>query len=119
MADKVMNTKTSLGSEEVISMAVQAFTAGKFRTSSQSSRIATFDGMPPIPWFMLLLTIVGFMFCVVPGLIMYFVVIRKLRRFHSLVVTVTPATGGSDVSVKYPDWAERTTQQFLASLPKA
>ena len=50
---------------------------------------------------------------------MYFLAIKKLRRFHSLVVTVTPANGGTDVSVKYPDWAERTTQQFLNALPKA
>jgi len=119
MADQVLNAKTSLGNEEVISLAVQSFTAGKFRTSSQSSRIATFDGMPPIPWFMLLLTIVGFVFCIVPGLIMYFVVIRKLRRFHSLVVTASPVTGGTDVSVKYPDWAGKAAQQFLNSLPKA
>ena len=119
MADKVSNVRTSLGNEEVISLAVQTFTAGKFRTSSQSSRIATFDGMPPIPWLMLLLTIVGFLFCLIPGVIMYFLAIKKLRRFHSLVVTVTPANGGTDVSVKYPDWAERTTQQFLNALPKA
>ena len=118
MADKVTNIKTSLGNDEVISLAVQSFTAGKFRTSSQSSRIATFDGMPPIPWFMLLLTIVGFVFCLIPGIVMYFLVIKKMRKFHSLVVTVTPVTGGSDVSVKYPDWAERTTRQFVNSLPK-
>lgn len=74
MADKVLNVRTSLGNEEVISLAVQSFTAGKFRTSSQTSRIATFDGMPPIPWFMLLLTILGFMFCVVPGILMYVLV---------------------------------------------
>jgi len=119
MADKVSNVRTSLGNEEVISLAVQTFTAGKFRTSSQSSRIATFDGMPPIPWFMLLLTILGFLFCLIPGIVMYFVVIKKMRRFHSLVVTVSPVNGGTDVSVKYPDWAERTTQQFLNALPKA
>ncbi len=119
MADKVMNSRTSLGSDEVISQAVQAFTAGKFRTSSQSGRIATFDGMPPIPWFMLLLTILGFLFCVIPGIIMYFLVIRKMRRFHSLVVTVSPVPGGTDVSVKYPDWAGNTVQRFMNSLPKA
>ena len=74
--------------------------------------------MPPIPWFMLLCTIIGFVMCVVPGFIMYFLVIWKLRRFHNLVVTASPITGGTEVSITYPDWRAKQTQRFLAALPQ-
>ncbi len=117
MADKVTNGKTSLPSEEVIVRAVQFFSTEKFRASSQSGRTATFDGRPPIPWFMLLLTIIGYLCCIVPGIIMYFMVIRKLRRFHNLVVTASPVSGGTEVSVTHPDWAAGQAKRFLAALP--
>ena len=118
MADKVTNGKTSLPSEEVIVRAVQFFSTEKFRASSQSGRTATFDGRPPIPWFMLLLTIIGYLCCIVPGIIMYFMVIRKLRRFHNLVVTASPIDGGTEVSVTHPDWAASQAKRFLAALPQ-
>ena len=117
MADKLKNGRTSLSSEEVIVRSVQFFATEKFRASSQSGRTATFDGRPPIPWFMLLLTILGFFFCLVPGIIMYFLVIRKVRRFHNLVVTASPIASGTEVSITHPDWAAKQVQRFLDALP--
>ena len=117
MADKMTNGKTLLASEDVVVRAVQFFSAEKFRTSSQSGRTATFDGMPPIPWFMLLLTIVGFVMCLVPGILMYILVIRKMRRFHNLVVTASPISGGTEVSISYPAWASGQVHRFLGALP--
>ncbi len=117
MADKVSNAKTSLSGEETITRAVQFFSTAKFRTSSQSPRAATFDGMPPIPWLMLLFTVLGFMLCVVPGIIMYFMAIRKLRRFQNLVVTANPIGGGTEVSVSHPAWAGKHVERFLKALP--
>ena len=117
MADRVTNKTTSLQSEDAIVRAVQFFSTEKFRASSQTGRTATFDGRPPIPWFMLLCTIVGFALCVVPGVIMYFLVIRKVRRFHNLVVTATPLSLGTQISVSHPDWAAKQVTRFLAALP--
>ena len=117
MADKVSNAKTTLSSEETITRAVQFFSTAKFRTSSQSPRAATFDGMPPMPWFMLLFTILGFAFCIVPGIIMYFMLIRKVRRFQNLVVTANPVEGGTEVSVSHPAWASAHVAKFLKALP--
>lgn len=118
MADRTINAKTSLSSEDVIVRAVQFLSTEKFRATSQTNRAATFQGMPPIPWFMLLLTVLGFLFCLIPGIIMYFLAIRKLRRFQNLVVTTTPISGGAEVTVNYPDWAGSRVQRFLTSLPK-
>ncbi|HEY4299806.1 MAG TPA: hypothetical protein VGM73_02955 [Candidatus Didemnitutus sp.] len=117
MADTVTSIQTTLSSEDVIVRSVQFFATEKFRTSSQSARVATFDGMPPIPWFMLLLTILAFMACVIPGIIMYIAVIRKVRRFQNLVVTANPTASGSEVSVRYPAWAAGAVKRFVASLP--
>jgi hypothetical protein len=117
MADKLTNSKTSLPGEEVIVRAVQFFASEKFRCSGQSGRTATFDGRPPIPWFLLLLTVLGFMFCIVPGIIMYILAIRKLRRFYNLVVTANPIPSGTEVSITHPDWAGKQVQRFMQSLP--
>lgn len=102
MADVITQGRTSLGPEEVIVRAVQFFSTGNWRPTSQSARTATFQGKPPIPWFMLLLTVIGFMACLLPGIIMYIMVIRKMYRFHNLVVTANPVSGGSEIVLQYP-----------------
>ncbi len=117
MADFVANSKTSISSQETIVRAVQFFAREKFRTSSQSDRVATFDGMPPIPWGLLFLTIIAFAACIVPGIIMYFVAIKKLRRFQNLVVTANPIDGGTEVSISHPKWAANQVKRFFEVLP--
>ncbi len=117
MADKIANGKTALSSEETVVRAVQFFSTEKFRVSSQSGRVATFDGRPPIPWGMLLLTILGFLFCIVPGIIMYVMTIKKLRVFQNLVVTANPIMGGTEVSISHPQWAAKSVSRFLGALP--
>lgn len=117
MADLVTQRTTSLASEEVVVRAVHFFSTEKWRPTSQSPRTATFEGKPPIPWFMMLLTILGFLACIVPGIIMYIMVIRKVYRFHNLVVTATPIHAGSEVVVQYPKPAAKLANQFLDALP--
>ena len=117
MADLVANSKTSLQGEEVIVRAVQFFTSGKWRTQSQSARVATFAGRPPIPVGMLILTVIAFFFFILPGVIMYFVVIRKMMQLQNIVVTVSTINEGSDVVVKYAKHAKKLVNGFLSSLP--
>ena len=117
MSDVVTQAKTSLGPEDVIVRAVQFFATESWRPTSQSSRTATFQGKPPIPWFMLLLTVLAFFACVVPGIIMYIMVIRKAYRFHNLVVTANPINGGSEVTLQYPPTAGTLAATFLQALP--
>lgn len=117
MANVVAQAKTSLGPEDVMVRAVQFFSTEKWRPTSQSQRTATFEGKPPIPWFMLLLTFAGFVACIVPGVIMYIMVIRKLHRFHNLVVSATPIPGGSEVVAQYPKPAAGLVARFLEALP--
>jgi hypothetical protein len=118
MADSVLNKQTSLSSDEVITRAVQFFSTEKWRATTQSPRSATFEGKPPIPWFMLLLTIIGYICCFIPGLIMYFMVIRKLRRFQNLVVTTTSMSRGTEVVVTYPSHSKKLAARFLDALPE-
>lgn len=117
MADAVANKRTSLANEEVITRAVQFFPTQNWRPSSQTARAATFDGRPPIPWLMMLMTVLGFMFCIVPGIICYVMLIKKARRFQNLVVTASPVQGGSDVTITHPSGAKKLAEKFLNSLP--
>jgi len=118
MADSVSSIKTSLSAEEVITRAVQFFSMERWRATTQAGRSATFEAKPPIPWFMLLLTLIGFMFCIVPGIIMYVMVVRKMYRFVILVVTVNPVQGGSEVVITHPRRVSRVVNRFLAALPR-
>lgn len=117
LATLVANGRTSLPSEEVIVRAVQFFSTERWKPTSQSQRAATFEGKPPIPWFMLLLTIIGFIAFVIPGIILYILVIRKMYRFVNMVVTANPIEKGTEVSVSYPKAASKLASQFLAALP--
>jgi len=117
MADSILNKQTNLSGEEVITRAVQFFSTESWRPTSQSARTATFEGKPPIPWLLMLVT-VGAYFCfVIPGVIMYFVVFKKMRRFQNLVVTVTPMNKGTEVLVTHPAQAKKLARRFLAALP--
>ena len=116
MADKIKNCKTPLSAEEVIVRAVQFFSTEKFKATSQSGRVATFEGRPPIPWGMLILTFLGFLFCIVPGVIMYVMVIRKLYRFYSLVVTANPTPDETEVSISYPDFASKLVDRYISAI---
>ena len=49
---------------------------------------------------------------------MYIVVIKKMRRFQNLVVTATPMSKGTEVTVTYPGHAKKLAQRFLAALPE-
>jgi hypothetical protein len=73
--------------------------------------------MPPIPWVLILLTVLGFIFCVVPGIVCYFLLIQKARRFENLVVTAYPVAGGTEIQITYPTFATDVVSQFTRTLP--
>ncbi len=117
MADLVANAQTSLGAEDVIVRAVQFFTNEKWRPQTQSGRIATFQGRPPVPVGLIFLTIVGFIFFIVPGIILYILLVRKVIRFQNLVVTANPIKSISEVTVTYPQHAKKLVDRFMGILP--
>lgn len=117
MADQVVTTRSSLPADDVIVRAVQFFSSENWRPTSQSQRTATFQGKPPIPWLYMLLTIAGFVACVVPGIIMYILVIKKMYRFQNLIVTANILPEGSEVVVQCPASAIKVANRFIAALP--
>ncbi len=118
MANLVVSKKTNLFGEEIITRAIQFFTTERWKATTQSARSATFSGRPPIPVLMIFLMIIGFFLFVIPGIIIYILVIRRLMRFQNLVITVTPFEKGSEVVVTYPKYARKMVEQFLYSLPQ-
>jgi hypothetical protein len=117
MADLVLNKRTTISSEEAVTRAVQFFSTAQWRATSQSPRAATFEGIPPIPWFMIVLMILGYICCVVPGIIIQITLIRKMRRFQNLVVTATSQGQATDVVLTYPKHARKLAERFLTALP--
>lgn len=117
MADQVTNIRTTLSAEEVVVRAVQFFSTGKWRPTGQSGRTATFQGMPPIPWGLLILMIIGYFLCIVPGIIIQLMVVKKARQFQNLVVTANPVPGGTEVVITSPPWASALVSKFVEILP--
>jgi len=117
MADLVATRYTTLAADDVLVRAVQFFTNENWRAQSQTNRIATFVGVPKLPWFQFLLAILLTFCLVIPGLIYYLLVVRKALRLQNLVVTTTPKEVGCDVVVTYPSYAYRYVASFFAALP--
>ena len=117
MANVVTNKRTSLSAEETIVRAVQFLSTDRWRPTSQSQRTVTFEGKVPIPWFMILFMILGFLCCILPGIILYVMVIRKMYRFINMVVTANPIEKGTEVSASYPKMASKLVSRFLDALP--
>jgi len=117
MAEIVASKETALAPPDVIMRAVQFFTTGKWRTQSQSERIATFAGRPPIPVMMIIMTFIGFMLCIVPGILLYILVIRRMIQLQNIVVTATPLPAGAQVVIKHSDTARQLVSVFLEALP--
>jgi hypothetical protein len=117
MADIVVNQRTSLPGEEVTTRAIQFFSTQNWRVTSQSARAVTLAGRIPIPWFHLLCVILGFLFCLLPGIILYFMLIKKVRKFQNMVVTVASVEGGTEVSITCPPYAKALVSKFLGALP--
>src|SRR6266852_110145 len=118
MADLVARTQTTLPPDEVMVRAVQFFTNEKWRAQSQTNRIATFVGVIKVPWIHLVLAVLLMVCFVVPGVLYYFLVIRKMRNLRNIVVTTTPNDGGSEVVVSYPDDSQRMVDSFFVALPR-
>ncbi len=117
MAELVANAKSTLPPGDVIVRAVEFFTGEKWRPQTQSERIATFQGRPQIGCLLPILTVIAFFFFVIPGVIMYFFVLRRAMGFQNLVVTANPIEAGTDVVITYPNYARKQVSHFLSLLP--
>lgn len=119
MADRTKQVRSPNSAAEILERAVLYFSTEKFRVTSQASRTVTFEGRPPFPWGMLLLTVLGFAFCLVPGIVMYVLVVKKMYRFYSLVVSATSGEDGTTaIFISYPDFAEPLVEAFLRAVPQ-
>ena len=116
MAQIVVTQHTNLAAPDVITRAVHFFSNERWRVQSQSERIATFVGKPPIPWLMILLTALGFAMCIVPGVILWFMVIRKMFQLQNIVVTANAGAGGTEIVVTHAPQVTKLVQKFVASI---
>lgn len=119
MAELVANSRTTLPPDEVIIRSVQFFTSENWRTQTQSERIATFVGKPKIGCWLVVATIIGFLFFIIPGIILYLFIIRRAYAFQNIVVTANPAANGSEVVITHSPQVTELVSRFLGLLPTA
>lgn len=110
--------KTTMPPEDILVRAQQFFSTEHFIPTGITERTALFQGKPPFPWILLSITILGFLFCVVPGVIAYFLFWVKYYKFYNLVVAIYPREGYTEVNITHPDadWARRMVSRFAAML---
>jgi hypothetical protein len=69
MVTQTKNLNTSLSGDKVIEQAVKFFsTESRWKVASQSPRSVIFFGIPPIPWGLIMLTLLGYLMCILPGM---------------------------------------------------
>ena len=118
MADLVATGQTTLPHEEVIARAVQFFTNENWRTQTQSEKIVTFVGRPPLSSvFVNIVIAILFIWTVIVPIIMYFMTIKEVLRFQNVVVTVNPGAQGTEVTVTHPKRVKKMINRFLGLLP--
>ena len=81
---KFSHKKTTCSEEEVIKRAGQFFADNGWLIQDQAESEATFKGRPPIPLRLLFLTIVGFLFFIIPGVIVYRVLVKRAVRLQNI-----------------------------------
>lgn len=119
MADLVNTKRTTLSGEDVHVRAAQFFTNAQWRVQSQSPRVSTFVGKPKIPWVMLFLMIIAFACFVIPGIIMWMLIIRRTFGLQNIVVTTNPIDAGCEVVITNSKHAQKMIDRFLEALPEA
>lgn len=117
---KFFHKKTTLSEEKVIKRAGQFFANNGWMIQDQAESEAIFKGRPPIPLRLLFLTILGFLFFIIPGVIVYRALVKRVTRFQNIMVKVRPVAGNSsEVTVIYSRAAEKLINKFLNLLPPA
>lgn len=111
------NYSASLESAEVITKASSFFSQEKWKVTSQTPQSVILQGKPAFPWGMLFLTLIGFVLCLIPGIIMHAKTKKRTRQVFHLIVNATPIPGGSEVTFQYPNEAEALVSQFITTLP--
>ena len=110
---------TTIPPDEVLLRAVHFFANEKFTPTSQSDRAVTFQGKQHVSAVHLILTILGLIFCIVPGLILYFLLIKEAGKLRNIVVSVAPGLNWTTVTVTSEDYASDMVRRFMSGLPPA
>ena len=117
MADKIVTKQTSLPTAQVIERAAAFFAREQWDVLGQSSRGVSFDGRVGCPWPLCLLVVVGCLLLILPGVLMYYLVVRPRYGRQELAATAAPRGTGTEVAVRCRPASVCLAQRFLADLP--
>jgi hypothetical protein len=116
MPDLQVSKVTALKPAEVMIRTVRFFTAQHWRVKSQNGTIATFTGLSRLDWSQRVMVIVLTLCLVVPGILYYFLGIRRGRREQTVCVDLMPEGERCKVMVTYPAEDSELIVEFLAGL---
>ncbi len=117
MANIVTAYKTDLPASEVITRAIQYFTGQKWQPLTQSEKIVTFKGRPAVSGCLIVLTVIAFFAFIIPGIILYLLLIRQAMAYQNLIVATSTVDNGTQVTITYPKQAQKLVDSFIALLP--
>ena len=116
---KFAHKKTTLSEEDVIKRAGQFFTDNGWAIREQFANGATFKGRSSVPLRLIFLTVFGFLFFIIPGVIVYRALVKRVTRFQSILVRVKPVAGNSEVTIIYCKATGKLINKFQNLLPPA
>ena len=117
MADKIVTKQTSLPTKQVIERAAAFFAREHWDVLGQSSRGVSFGGRVRCPGPLCILVVVGCLLLIVPGVILYYLVLRPRYGRQELAATATPRGTGTEVAVRCRQEAIGLANRFLKELP--
>ena len=116
---KFAHKKTTLSEEDVIKKAGQFFTDNRWAIREQFANGAAFKGRPAIPLRLIFLTMFGFLFFIIPGIIVYRALVKRVTRSQSILLRVKPIAGNSEVTIIYCKATGKLINKFQNLLPPA
>lgn len=116
MPDLQVSKVTAMKPADVMVRAVRFFTAQRWRVKSQNGTIATFTGAARLDWPHRLRVILLTLCLIVPGILYYFLGVRRSRREQTVCVELMPAGERCKVMVTYPAEDSELIVEFLAGL---
>ena len=116
---KFAHKKTTLSEEDVIKRAGQFFTDNGWAIREKFANGATFKGRSSVPLRLIFLTVFGFLFFIIPGVIVYRALVKRVTRSQSILVRVKPVAGNSEVTIIYCKATGKLINKFQNLLPPA
>ena len=117
MADLTSACRTPLSGGEVLNRAVAFFSSYGWRVRQSSIDSHFLLLRKGIGWKLQMLLVLGFMCVVIPGMVLYWWLVKRSAPIRQIRFAVTVVDRGSELVVTFPRKWRRLVDLFMDSLP--